>query len=116
MFFVVALPLLWYRVGDPQISLQELLMSEFFWFMIRVLTFSCKNRHICIKKCLVPLQISDSLIVMVKDMKEGNDHEILKVYLGQYKDEQMGKNYTRTFACLFSQRAFACHRQYLNIK
>lgn len=30
----------WYRVGDPQISLQGLVVSELFWFIIRVLIFS----------------------------------------------------------------------------
>lgn len=30
----------WYRVGDPQISVQELLISEYFLFVIRVLIFS----------------------------------------------------------------------------
>ena len=40
---LLALPLFWSRGGDPQTSLQDLPVSEFSWFTIRVLTFSCKN-------------------------------------------------------------------------
>jgi hypothetical protein len=46
MYFAVALPFLEFCVGDPQMSLQELLVPELFLFTTRVLTFSCKTKQI----------------------------------------------------------------------